>query len=277
MKKNTPKSERNEPYPLTEEQKKYYRENGYIKLKNVLRAETIDYYRAEISRLVEQKNPLAGKNLEERDTYEKAFIQIVNLWLESELVKEFVLSKRLGQIAADLMQVEGVRLYHDQALYKEPSGNTENFTPWHADQFYWPLQGNNTVTAWIPLQATPLDMGPLAFSKGSQKYEIGRDLAISDESEQIIQQELSDKNLDLDESDFDLGEISFHSGWTFHRAGANKSDEVRATFTIIYMEDGINVSELKYDEHRADRDAFLPELKPGDVAATDKNPLIYRK
>ena len=270
-------SELNKPYSLTRQQKEFYRENGFIKLKDVLQEETINHYKAEIDRMVEQKNPMANKDMEERDTYEKAFIQIINLWLESEIVKEFVLNERMGQIAAELMQVDGVRLYHDQALYKEPSGNSENITPWHADQFYWPLEGNNTVTAWIPLQVTPLEMGPLAFSKGSQKYEIGRDLAISDESEQIIQQELSDKNLELDESGFDLGEVSFHSGWTFHRAGANKSGDVRATFTIIYMEDGMKVSEFKYDEHRADRDAFLPALEPGDVAVTEKNPLIYHK
>ena len=59
----------------------------------------------------------------------------------------------------------GVRMYHDQALYKEAGGG---ITPWHADQYYWPLETDKTITAWIPLQATPLEMGPLEFSAGSQ-------------------------------------------------------------------------------------------------------------
>ena len=64
------------------------------------------------------------------------------------------------------MEVEGVRLYHDQALFKEAEGG---ITPWHADQYYWPLSTSKTITDLIPLQATPLEMGPLEFSAGSQQ------------------------------------------------------------------------------------------------------------
>ncbi len=51
--------------------------------------------------------------------------------------------------ASHLMQVEGVRVYADQALYKEPHGG---YTPWHCDAFYWPLASDKALTAWIPLQ-----------------------------------------------------------------------------------------------------------------------------
>jgi hypothetical protein len=64
----------------------------------------------------------------------------------------------MARIAAKLMDVDGVRLYHDQALYKEPIGG---ITPWHADEFYWPLSNDNTVAAWIPLLSIPLRWGPL--------------------------------------------------------------------------------------------------------------------
>jgi hypothetical protein len=95
-----------------------------------------------------------------------------------------IFSKRLAKIAADLMQVDGVRLYHDQALFKEAGGG---ITPWHADQHYWPLSTDKTITAWIPLQATPLEMGPLEFSAGSHVIQEGRELSISDDSEQQIE------------------------------------------------------------------------------------------
>ncbi|MBV8689372.1 MAG: phytanoyl-CoA dioxygenase family protein [Candidatus Eremiobacteraeota bacterium] len=51
-----------------------------------------------------------------------------------------------------------MRLYHDQALIKEPGAG---YTPWHADQFYWPLDSAKTITAWVPLRAVPLEMGPI--------------------------------------------------------------------------------------------------------------------
>lgn len=266
-----------EPFELTEEQISYYQENGFIKLKQVLNQETLDYFNEEITKVVHEKNPLLKKPMEERNTFEQAFIQIGNLWSQNEIIKKLVLSKRIGKIAADLMKVDGVRLYHDQALYKEPSKKIKNITPWHADQFYWPLDTINTTTAWIPLQKTTPDMGPLAFSKGSQNFDFGRDLEISDESEERIQKSLAAANLELVDAGFDAGEISFHGGWTFHRASANTSDKVRAVMTIIYMEDGIKISEFTNSAHPVDRDAFLPGCEPGDLAVTERNPIIYKK
>ena len=165
----------------------FYRENGFVKLKNILSAETIQYMNevisAEVVRLNTQHLPM-----EERDTYGKAFLQIMNIWTKSAPVKEIIFSKRLAKIAADLMGVDGVRLYHDQALFKEPGGG---HTPWHADQYYWPLANDNTVTVWIPLQETALELGPLEFSARSQQLREGRTLKISDDSEAIIQKKLT--------------------------------------------------------------------------------------
>jgi ectoine hydroxylase-related dioxygenase (phytanoyl-CoA dioxygenase family) len=212
------------------------------------------------------------KPMEERTTYEKAFLQIMNLWREDESAKEFVFSKRLAKIAADLMEVEGVRLYHDQALYKEPSGG---ITPWHADQFYWPLTSPKTITVWIPLQATPMEMGPLAFAEKSQAVEIGRDLEISDESEAIMQQSLT--QFDLQESPFDLGEVSYHAGWLFHRAGPNVSAKPRKVMTMIYMDKDQRVMQPKNSYQVADWETWLASAPIGSTPDSPLNPVLYHR
>ena len=61
-------------------------------------------------------------------------------------------SRRLAGVAAKLLGVYAVRLYHDQALYKEPGGG---IIPWHADQYYWPLSSDRCVTIWLPLDGPP--------------------------------------------------------------------------------------------------------------------------
>jgi ectoine hydroxylase-related dioxygenase (phytanoyl-CoA dioxygenase family) len=118
-------------------------------------------------------------------------------------------------------------------------------------------------------------MGPLAFSVGSQNFESGRQLAISDESEKQIGHSLKDMNYPLDESPFDLGEVSFHRGWTFHRAGPNQSDKPRRVMTIIYMEDGIRLIEPQNKNHVQDWNRWMPGATVGEIVDTPLNPVLY--
>jgi ectoine hydroxylase-related dioxygenase (phytanoyl-CoA dioxygenase family) len=154
-------------YRISAEQVARFREDGYIKLKGVFSKETLDAYGKEITRLVLEQSKNV-QPLEKRNTYGKAFLQVINLWRHSDVVREFVFGRRLARIVTNLLQTEGVRLFHDQALYKETGGG---YTPWHMDQFYWPLMTDRVATAWIPLHAVPLEQGPLMFSVGSQRLE----------------------------------------------------------------------------------------------------------
>src|SRR6201991_605430 len=156
-----------------------FSEKGHTLVKNILSAEEISVYRPVIVDAAIRYNTERRK-MEDRDTYGKAFLQIMNLWRSDESVKQFVLSKRLAKIAADLMGVENVRIYHDQALFKEPGGGP---TPWHQDQYYWPLDTTDTVTLWMPLVDITVDMGMLTFASGSHRQGIVLDQKISDESE----------------------------------------------------------------------------------------------
>lgn len=260
-------------YELTDAQIESFRRDGYIKLKNVLSAETIEYYRSEITSKVKELNR-DDTPLEKRSTYGKAFLQISNLWQHSELLKEFVFGQRLARIATELLGTRGVRIYHDQALYKEPGGG---FTPWHVDQFYWPLSNNNTVTAWIPLLALPLTMGPLEFSIGSREIKIGRDLQISDESERKIDEHLKLSKLPIDRGPFDLGEISFHYGYTFHRAGPNTTEKPREVMTIIYMDQDMQLIEPKNKAQQNDWNSWMPGVKIGETVDSPLNPVLYSR
>jgi len=262
-----------QPYPLSREAIDFFQKNRYIKLKNVFDADTLAFYGDLISRKVAELNT-NDKPLAERDTYGKAFLQIFNLWRTGPDIRDFVFSKRLGQIAAGLMETNGVRLYHDQALYKESGGS---ITPWHADQYYWPLASDKTITAWIPLQAVPLDMGPLEFSAGSHVIVEGRELAIGDESETIIQKRLRVTDFQHVIEPFDLGEISFHSGWVFHRAGANRTEYMRRVMTVIYMDSEMVLKEPENDNQVNDWNTWCPGAVVGEVIDTELNPVIYRR
>jgi ectoine hydroxylase-related dioxygenase (phytanoyl-CoA dioxygenase family) len=178
----------------------------------------------------------------------------------------------LAKIASDLMQTSGARLYHDQALFKEGGGG---ITPWHADQYYWPLDTDKTITAWIPLQATPLELGPLEFSAGSHRIVEGRNLEISDESEQLIDQKLRVTDFNHIIEAFDVGEISFHSGWIFHRAGANSTSLMRKVMTIIYMDRDMRLKSPENQNQINDWNTWCPGAVIGEVINSPFNPLLF--
>jgi ectoine hydroxylase-related dioxygenase (phytanoyl-CoA dioxygenase family) len=262
-----------EPYPLTAEQISFYQKNRYIKLKQVLNEETLDFFNKTITERVEKMNTVETP-LEQRSTYGKAFLQLFNLWREDDVVKQLIFSKRLGKIASDLMQTDGARIYHDQALFKEGGGG---ITPWHADQYYWPLETDKTVTAWMPLQATPLELGPLEFSAGSHQIVEGRELAIGDESETDIQQKLRVTDFKHVIEPFDAGEISFHSGWVFHRAGANITNQMRKVMTIIYMDKDMKLKNPDNKNQINDWNTWCPGATIGEIINSPINPIVYQR
>jgi ectoine hydroxylase-related dioxygenase (phytanoyl-CoA dioxygenase family) len=232
----------------------FFRRNGFARLKAVFTAAELQHYGAEITRLTLALNTQT-RPIEGRSTYGKAFLQITNLWEHSDKAREFVFGKRLARIAAELLEVDGVRLYHDQSLMKERGGG---MTPAHADQFYWPLVSDRSITAWVPLQAVPAEMGPIGFYAGSHCFELGRDLPISDESEARITAEMERQGFPLIDDPFDFGEVSFHQGWTFHRAGPNRTKRPRSVMAIIYMDKGMRLKAPSNRKQQIDWDAWCP-------------------
>ncbi|MEV4518174.1 phytanoyl-CoA dioxygenase family protein [Dactylosporangium sp. NPDC049525] len=248
-----------------------YAADGYVKLRGVLSADVVAHYEPEITEQVIRLNT-QHLPLSERDTYSRAFLQVGNLWRHSEKVREFAFSRRMAGIAAQLLQVPAVRLYHDQALYKEAGGG---FTPWHVDQHYWPLSTDRTVTVWIPLQDTPMELGPLTFAAGSHRSGYGREMEISDESEAQLNAFVAEAGYRVDDSPFAVGDVSFHSGWTIHRAPGNTSATPRRVMTVIYMDAAIRVARPTNRYQENDLAAWLDSRPVGRVADGPLNPVLW--
>jgi ectoine hydroxylase-related dioxygenase (phytanoyl-CoA dioxygenase family) len=265
------RTELHDTYELDPADVEQFGRDGFVHLSRVLSRGTLDRYATEITNKVIELNTMQLP-MEERSIYDKAFLQVINLWRESEVVRQLVFARRLAAIATELLGAAGVRLYHDQALYKEPSGG---ITPWHVDQYYWPLSTEKTCTVWIPLQDTPIEMGPLSFAAGSQRYQCLRDLPIGDDSELQIQEAMDREQFPYVQEPFALGDVSFHSGFTFHRAPANESDQARKVMTVIYMDRDIEVAEPVNDSQRNDLEAWMPGTRVGEVPTGPLNPILY--
>ena len=120
-------------------------------------------------------------------------------------------------------------------------------------------------------------MGPLGFYARSQSVSFGRDLGISDESEAQISANMAQHGFEFDSGAFDLGEVSFHLGWTFHKAGPNTSDRPRSVMTIIYMDADMRLAPALSPIQANDRDQWCPGALEGEVIDTRKNPVVWAR
>ncbi|NRA38485.1 MAG: phytanoyl-CoA dioxygenase family protein [Planctomycetes bacterium] len=260
----------NAPYEVSEQNISHFVKHGFVHLKKVLDPQILAHYDPILRASVEEQN--TAEALEDRDLYGKAFLQIMNIWRYNSEVIPFILNQRLARIAAELLEVSGVRMYHDQALYKEPNGG---ITPWHTDQRYWPLASEKSITAWIPLQDTPMQMGPLQYAYGSQHILENRMLAISEESEEKIDKMVKLSDLEVYRQPFELGDVGFHYGYTFHQAGVNNSDSMRGVQTIIYIDKDMRLDACKRTQ--GDADAWCPGVAQGDIIDSELNPILWEQ
>lgn len=250
---------------------KEFTEKGHTLVRDILSAEEMAAYRPVIADAAERYNTERRK-MQDRDTYGKAFLQIMNLWRVDEGVKKFVLAKRLARIAADLMGVDNVRIYHDQALFKEPGGGP---TPWHQDQYYWPIDTNNTITMWMPLVDIDVDMGMLTFASGSYNKGSIFDFEISDESETAFDDYVRDNKFPISRATtMKAGDATFHRGFTIHNAPGNNSDKMREVMTIIYLADGARVSEPKNEWQKNDLAKWMMSKPVGELIDSELNPKV---
>jgi len=121
-------------------------------------------------------------------------------------------------------------------------------------------------------------MGSMVFASESHRIGSLGEFPISDESEQVFKDYIEKNRLQVvDAGDMKAGDATFHDSWVLHSALGNQTDRMREVMTVIYMADGFSVSRAVNDYQLDDLSRWLPGAKPGDLAVTKLNPLVYSK
>ena len=248
-----------------------YRQNGHVLLRGLASADEVAPYRRLITDATLRRS-VGARPLAERDTYGRAFLQVMNLWRDDAEVARFVMARRFAGVAGQLLGADRVRIYHDQALFKEAGGGR---TPWHQDALYWPLDGTRCITMWMPIVDVTPDMGVMAFASGSHLTGTLSDVTISDDSDADFDTQLADGRYPVSEPlAMKAGDATFHSGWTVHKARPNESATLREVMTVIWFADGLTVQQPANSAQQRDLTTWLAGLAPGDLAASELNPLL---
>jgi ectoine hydroxylase-related dioxygenase (phytanoyl-CoA dioxygenase family) len=128
---------------------------------------------------------------------------------------------------------------------------------------------------WMPLMDINEEMGMLTFASQSHKEGFVENVAISDESEALLEKHIKDKGFTITRAkSMQAGDATWHYGWTLHNASGNHAGVTREVMTIIYFADGATVTEPQNKHQEADRQRWFSGLAPGAAAASALNPLL---
>jgi hypothetical protein len=251
-----------------------FRRDGFVVVPGLLSADERRRYGAAVDEAVGRRSKGDTRTLAEKSRYEQSFIQCQNLWEDSEGVRPLTFHPLLAETAARLLGVGAVRLWHDQALYKEPGGRE---TDPHQDQPYWPIVETDTITAWIPFDGSTLETGAMGYLPGSHRLGLREFVNIftgdagggGGRGGVLGRGELA--GIEPVFVEVPPGAVAYHHGLTFHLAGANRTGTVRRVHTVIYFADGSTRGEGRFPHPSVERAG----IGMGEVIASDVTPLAW--
>lgn len=242
-----------------------YKENGFVKIENVVTQDFLPEIRKIVQSSVLVRKGKDERELKDKSQYEQSFLQCGFLCWDYPAVKEIVFAKRFAGIVRDLLEADHVRLWHDQALFKEPGGRV---TDAHQDCSYWPIaEPQYTITMWLALVDVPVEKGCLYFYPRTNDPKLREYVDIFKNPHLPKYLKESDKIF----VPLKAGDATFHSGLTFHGAGQNQTDQMREAMTIIYLKDGITFDAS--DERNKTHTSCIG-LNDGDVINTKFTPIL---
>lgn len=88
-------------------------------------------------------------------------------WPNVPEYRKVVFDSGLAAVAGGLMGSDTVRFFHEHVLVKEPGASER--TPWHHDQPYYCVDGDQSVSMWIALDPVPAETA-VRFVAGSHRW-----------------------------------------------------------------------------------------------------------
>ncbi len=149
---------------ITSQQVKDYERDGSVYLPGLFR-DWIEVLRKGIDLNIKAPGIYGSDNLESNEPG-RFFDDYCN-WQRIPEFSQFIHSSCAAAAAALLMRSHSVQIFHDHVLIKEPG--TTKPTPWHQDAPYYFVDGQQTLSFWIPVD--PVREATLRFIAGSHRWE----------------------------------------------------------------------------------------------------------
>jgi len=224
------------PEIVTPDQVDAFRRDGFVCVSGLLSDAEVERFGLHVDEAVARRKRNDPRTLEQKTRYEQSFLQCINLWEDTPGVRPLTFHLRIARAAAELLGVPALRLWHDQALYKEAGGRE---TDPHQDQPYWPIAETDTITAWIPFDGSTRESGCMGYFPGSHTLGLRKfsNIFFGEDPRKLLD-EPALRGLEPVFVEVPRGAVAFHHGLTVHLAHPNRSTRTRRVHTMIYFRDG---------------------------------------
>jgi ectoine hydroxylase-related dioxygenase (phytanoyl-CoA dioxygenase family) len=272
---------------VTEEQVRFFDENGYLRYGPVLSDDEVQTLRAGLDRIIalelergDDTSPefryghdRRGETPSESGRGPRAIHQFVNMWKRDPNYENTLHNSKIAGAARGLLRSPVVRLWHDQIISKPPRDN-QHFR-FHQDFYFWPLDPPNIISCWLALDDATVENGCMHVIPGSH-----RDRRLSPEARAreiaeaarirsdggVPEKSLRDQIAESDVSvavpvELKAGECMFHHCLNFHATPENRTDRERRAFVMIFMAQGV-----RYNPAQSGGHILVPtiQVEPGE-------------
>ncbi|HEX2324464.1 MAG TPA: phytanoyl-CoA dioxygenase family protein [Chloroflexota bacterium] len=240
---------------VDEEAVRAFERNGFLGVRDALGAEETADFLAQVKAL--EAETARDYFFRENPQY----TQHVNVWRTHAGLRRHVFNPRLAEIARRLSRSRRLRLWHDQAIIKQPGGRP---TTWHQDLPAWPMIEAGTFTVWIALVDATVASGALQYIPGSHRWgrlahtTLPREMIESPEGLRWLVPDEQRERLAPVAMELPAGSVTFHHCLMLHGTSPNETGGARYGFIVNYMPEGVRYSGRPH-----------PVLEEGQLATFD--------
>jgi len=144
-----------------------YQRDGVVSLRNAFDRDWVDLLAEGMEIAIHEGTDLDTKFNIAAPGEPGFFFYDTFMWQRIDQFRRFIFDSQVADIAARVMRSHSLIFYFDFMLVKEPG--TSQKTPWHYDEAYWPVSGNQVCNLWISLDHIPEETA-LRFVPGSHLW-----------------------------------------------------------------------------------------------------------
>jgi phytanoyl-CoA hydroxylase len=251
-----------------------FRQQGFIVVEGFLDAGELQHWREvteEAIRLRINDKTILSNQGNPDSFYAQVFTQCLRLADIHPGMAEIIFDERLGRLVGALSGVDGVRIWHDQALVKPPYGN---HTAFHYDNPFWSFHSHDSVSMWVALDDATLANGCLWYLPGTHLSATFQPVGIGENMGDMFKSYPEWRKIKAVPAACSAGSAVFHNSLIGHGAGTNMTPYPRRAMTCAYMPDGSTFNGIQ----NVLPDDYFKSLKVGDVLNDNRiNRLIWHR